>query len=107
MKGVTIGILAATAVFILNFQAAQADMCPLAKELAAKSLKTFQTDKKKGLAGLIQARKYCPENADIAYNLGLHTTNISGPTWPIPPGAHWQRKTRKILNSSPIWHGLP
>ena len=46
-------------------------ICPLAKEMAARSLKTFQTDKKKGLAGLIQARKYCPEDLDIAYNLGL------------------------------------
>jgi len=45
--------------------------CPLAKEIAARSLKVFQTDKKKGLAGLIQASKYCSEDTDIAYNLGL------------------------------------
>jgi tetratricopeptide (TPR) repeat protein len=50
---------------------AWADNCPLAKELAAKSIEIFQKDHEKGLAGLIQAQKYCPEDPAIAYNLGL------------------------------------
>jgi len=48
-----------------------ADNCPIGKEMAAKSMEVFKKDPKKGLAGLIQARKYCPEDAGIAYNLGL------------------------------------
>jgi tetratricopeptide (TPR) repeat protein len=48
-----------------------ADNCPLGKELAAKSMEVFKKDQKRGLAGLIQAQKYCPEDAGIAYNLGL------------------------------------
>ena len=46
-------------------------MCPLAKEMAAKSLKAFDSDQKKGLSGLIQALKYCPDDKEIAYDLGL------------------------------------
>ena len=36
-----------------------------------KSLKIFDSDRKKGLSGLIQARKLCPGDREIAYNLGL------------------------------------
>jgi tetratricopeptide (TPR) repeat protein len=59
------------ALCLASSMAYASDMCPLAKELAARSLKTLETDKQKGLAGLIQAQKYCPEDADIAYDLGL------------------------------------
>ena len=48
-----------------------ADNCPLGKELAARSMEVFKKDPKKGLAGLLQAEKYCPGDAGIAYNLGL------------------------------------
>ncbi len=44
--------------------------CMVAKELAKKSIKLFKKDKKKGLSGLIQANKLCPEDFKIAYNLG-------------------------------------
>jgi len=48
-----------------------ADNCPLGKELAARSMEVFKKDPKKGLSGLLQAQKYCPGDAEIAYNLGL------------------------------------
>jgi tetratricopeptide (TPR) repeat protein len=48
-----------------------ADNCPIGREMAAKSMEVFKKDQKKGLAGLIQAQKYCPEDPGIAYNLGL------------------------------------
>ncbi|MCD6490334.1 MAG: caspase family protein [Thermodesulfobacterium sp.] len=44
--------------------------CMLAKELAKKSIKLFEKDREKGLSGLIQANKFCPEDFKIAYNLG-------------------------------------
>ena len=71
MKSAIIWILLGTMAFFLNFQPAHADMCPLAKEMAVKSLKAFDKDPKKGLSGLIQARKLCPGDREIAYNLGL------------------------------------
>ena len=71
MKNVAIWTLLGTMVFFLNFQPAHADLCPLAKEMAVKSLKAFDKDPKKGLSGLIQARKLCPGDREIAYNLEL------------------------------------
>ena len=71
MNRVIIGILAGITIFVLNSPKAHADMCPLAKEMAAKSVKAFDSDQKKGLSGLIQALKYCPDDQEIAYNLGL------------------------------------
>ena len=71
MKSAIIWILLGTTAFFLNSQTTQADMCPLAKELAVKSLKAFDSDRKKGLSGLIQANKLCPGDREIAYNLGL------------------------------------
>ena len=47
------------------------DTCLLGREMAVKSIQTFEKDQKKGLAGLIQARKFCPADEDITYNLGL------------------------------------
>lgn len=58
-------------VFLLAAGAARADTCPLAKELAARSLATFEKDMKKGLAGLMRAQKFCPGDRSIVYNLGL------------------------------------
>jgi len=48
-----------------------ADNCPIGKEMAARSMEVFKKDPKKGLSGLLQAQKYCPGDAEIAYNLGL------------------------------------
>lgn len=48
-----------------------ASQCTIAKELAKASFKVFKTNKKKGLAGLIQAHKMCPENPKIYFNLGV------------------------------------
>ena len=71
MKTTITFILLAIITGMFTFQIARADMCPLAKEMAVKSLKTFDSDRKKGLSGLIQARKLCPKDREIAYNLGL------------------------------------
>ena len=71
MKRTVMAIFIGIAAVILSFQAAHADMCPLAKEMAQKSLKAFEEDRKKGLSGLIQAQKLCPKDREISYNLGL------------------------------------
>ena len=71
MKRASIWVLSGVLVLFAGFQIVRADMCPLAKEMAAKSLKVFDSDQKKGLSGLIQALKYCPDDKEIAYNLGL------------------------------------
>lgn len=71
MKPILTFILTLTAVITLSASTAHADMCPLAKEMAQKSLDAFDKDRKKGLAGLIQAQKLCPKDKEIAYNLGL------------------------------------
>ncbi len=57
-------------VFIAAPLAYAGDTCGLAKEIAAKAMESFEKDQKKGLAGLVQAKKLCPDSADIAYNLG-------------------------------------
>ncbi len=62
---------AAASLLLFVARPAWADNCPLGKELAARSMETFKTDQGKGLAGLIQTQKYCPEDPGIAYNLGL------------------------------------
>jgi|GEM_PF-2433287 len=69
MRRIVIGIM--TGIFVMSFVPAHADMCPLAREMAQKSLKVFDSDRKKGLGGLIQAKKLCPKDAEISYNLGL------------------------------------
>ena len=57
MKSAIIWVLSGVSVLLAGFQNARADMCPLAKEMAAKSLMAFDSDQKKGLSGLIQALK--------------------------------------------------
>ncbi len=47
------------------------DLCDVAREVAKKSLTIYQTDKKKGLSGLIQAYKMCKKDFKIAYDLGV------------------------------------
>jgi len=58
-------------VLVFMAQTAYGDLCPLARELARTGIETFQKDRKKGLAALIQAHKYCPQDLKISFNLGL------------------------------------
>lgn len=58
------------AAFVAAPAAYAADTCSLAKEIASKAMQTFDKDQKKGLAGLVQAQKLCPDDSGIAYNLG-------------------------------------
>jgi len=45
--------------------------CDLARSIGKKAIKLFQTNKKKGLIGLIKAYELCPEDERIVFNLGL------------------------------------
>ncbi len=78
--------------FLLVMPAAHADTCGLARELAAKSMKTFEKDKKRGLAGLLQALKYCPGDVDINYNLGLAYYRYKRPDMAY---ATWEKLARE------------
>ena len=79
-------------VFLLAAGAARADTCPLAKELAARSLATFEKDMKKGLAGLMRAQEFCPGDRGIAYNLGLAYYRYKRPDMAY---ATWSRLARE------------
>ncbi len=46
------------------------DMCPVAREFAARSVDGFNENPNKALAGLIQAYDWCPDDEKISYNLG-------------------------------------
>ncbi len=71
MKRLEIAAIAVLLILLPGIGPASADNCPLGREMAARSMEVFKKDQKKGLAGLIQAQKYCPEDSGIAYNLGL------------------------------------
>ncbi|MBI9076057.1 MAG: caspase family protein [Desulfatibacillum sp.] len=52
-------------------QEANGNMCVLARGLISWGRRNFKKHPQRGLAGMELARLYCPEAADIAYNLGL------------------------------------
>ena len=45
--------------------------CDLARSIGKKAIKLFQTNKEKGLIGLIKAYELCPEDERMVFNLGL------------------------------------
>ncbi|TIH20188.1 hypothetical protein D0S45_02270 [Marinifilum sp. JC120] len=47
------------------------DLCLGARTLADVAVKTFKSDKKKGLSSMIRASKMCPKDKEISYNLGV------------------------------------
>ena len=44
--------------------------CIIARKMAIRALDIFKNDKRRGLAGLIKAYKFCPDDEIIQYNLG-------------------------------------
>ena len=52
-------------------QEANRNMCVLARGLISWGRRNFSKYPERGLAGMELARLYCPEGADIAYNLGI------------------------------------
>ena len=45
--------------------------CAVAREIGRKGVDVFDENPKKGLAALFQARKQCPSDVNIAFNVGL------------------------------------
>ncbi|MBF0136894.1 MAG: caspase family protein [Magnetococcales bacterium] len=52
-------------------RAAELSSCPVARELASKSIDLFANQPEKGLQGLERAYAECPNDLAVAYNLGL------------------------------------
>lgn len=79
------------------------DDCPLGAELARRSLKTFTSDKKKGLAGLIRAQKYCPGNFFVEYSLGNAYKEYNRPDLAFKT---WKKLSDKYPNDYRLISGL-
>ena len=84
------------------------DMCPVARELAKTSLKVFKKDRKKGLSGLIRARKLCPDDKKIAYNLGAAYYQYKRPDLAYDVWSKLARKNKRDFNllSNLAWIAL-
>jgi tetratricopeptide (TPR) repeat protein len=65
---------------------AQENQCLAGTQLADRGMKLFADNRKKGLAALIRAHEFCPDEQGITYNLGLAyfqygSINMALQTW--------------------------
>jgi tetratricopeptide (TPR) repeat protein len=97
-----------TVLLCLPCVALAGDMCPVARELAKTSLKVFKKDRQKGLSGLIRARKLCPDDEKIAYNLGAAYYQYNRPDLAYDVWSKLARKNKRNfkLLSNLAWLAL-